>query len=562
MEKIWLIKIKNVIYGPVNFDELQEMILNKKLSLNDEVSRSLSQWIYVKNCKELMDFYYKSVKKSVKDETTGGEKTFIHEIFKGGRLKEKFQKKTDSPHLSVERVEDASVKNLKKLDLESAHEVDFDLHESTDKPQPSEEELFERSDQIRKKAQKKARYIMSIFWVAVVASACIAVFYFVSKNLKKPLNTEDLLKARQAWNIGQYELALSFFKKSSLQNPQDIISLSSLMVQLEDDVYSARKELEKIKKGPSFPRMILLEGMIQLKDQNWLQAENLFDQAQMEEPLLALLNKAILKIKMQKKEEGVEILNQILSQFSLDPVLKNSVLFLKALYQDSNEELENLAKQRRDYSQEASLLLLYRSEDVEDFIWNVLDRDPDLTFNHRYDILSYNPFDLWEGVLLDHCSSIFKRSPENSYFIALYSFCLAQAHLSDQALELIEKAVSQSPKDSLIQAIYGFILRKNNLDEKSFLPIELSVGFNQGGQLILPFILQARVCERKRDWKCAKEYWNKVKDKDPYSLSAQAGLALVLYNQGKKEQAKKKIQQGLNLSPHYIPFLRLDLINF
>ena len=610
MKKNWLVRMKNVIHGPMDQEELERMLRDKKLSPKDEVNKPLMWWVPVKNCKNLMEIYNRS--KPLLEETTGSHKLSKNaaKADSGDQTQQTKLSPSGEP-LSAQRIQDDSFKDLNEPDLKSVQDVEFDSsEEETLKRISPEKEVFESVDHTRTKARKKAGNIIHIVWILCSALILVSVLYFVFPDRFFKINRlnsgQTLTQARQAFQFGYYEKSLSLFRDLSLQTAGDRITKASLIVQLENDAYTAQRILEsaQTQDEDELERMMLIEGMIQYKNNNMENAGNIFNQARLEmkDPSLAFLNQAVMKIKNKDTSSALADLSEILSLENKDQSIVHTVLFLQALFHESllageppvlqlesaesagavsdsedqdaekivetadsissKEILQNLAERKKDYSQEASFLLLYRFfmvQEPEDEslmvsqIQNFLNQDPYLTRDHRRDILSYSPLKVWRGHLMEKCSFIFNQSPENSYFIALYSFCQLQSGLVSEALSGIEKAVSQTPKSPLIQAVYGYALMENRLIDQSILPIELSIQYNQ--KWVLPFILQAKVCEKNQDFECSKKYWEKVESHS--ALSALAGLSLVWYRLDRKELSYEKIKQGLKLSPYHRVFLQL-----
>ena len=516
MKQIWLIKIKNKILGPFRKEELVSMIQARKLTPNDEVNLPCHRWIYVRHCKELMELFDERTQATITRDILTPNKTFIRRLFK---------KKT-AP-IEAETASMPSLKSpagdTKDLNLSSAKEVEFEIKvEETADEEPEDFDSFSNLDQIKKKAKAKSRLVINIFFAAAVLGA--GAFYFfkiIGPSLRK--ESSLLIQARTTFEAGRYPEALLLFKKTKLKTNQDRERLASLLIQIEDNAYLAKRQLEKI--TTTNPRVLILRGLTQMKDQNIKKAEDFFKAAVEEEPYLASLNLALLKIKEGKSEEALPLLDSILDSAPEktpapaaaqdSPPFQNKILFLKALHEKKPQPLieDGLIDSGKDYAQEASLLKHFKSEAFStEGIASILDQNPYLTKEHPFDILSLNPAHLWRDELLPLCQSLFEKSPDSSHFLALYAFCQAQSGFSTQAMEKAQKALDQSPSNPLIQAVFSFVLSQNNIEDSSLAHIDRALQLNRNDEFLLPFILKARFCDKNKDSECSAKYWQKVRE--------------------------------------------------
>ena len=529
MEQIWITRIKGHISGPFSKDEILEMVESKKLSIKDEVNKSLKQWVYVKNASELYDFSSQTKTAQV--------------------IEQKNQEPT-----------------LKELDLENAEVIDYKVDEFEETPKESSAQ-FETIDQVKQKASMKSQKAVKHVWVWIsILSVGALLLYFSKYKYKQQLTPSpisDLSYGRQLFNQGVYTKALDIFKKSTIENDSDRLKLASMLVQLEEDTYQAQINIEKISNlsQTEQSQLQILKGIIAYKNNNLTTAETLFNQALTASPFLGTLHKVILNI--NDREKALNILNQI--DFSHESIKKNKnvLLLLKAYLDPSSTEgdsdlIELFTSNQEDYKQEALLLLLYRQvltnkEEYNITVKKVLDQDPYLTKEYKSDILSYTPHFIWKELLLDVCSNITEKLDSQSHFITLKSLCLAQAGLNIDALRNIEKARAQSPRDPLINSVYVFVSSQNNLDEHTLLDHSLK----QNQNYTLPLILKARFCQNQEDVYCTHNNWSKVRQKNHLSLSAIAGEAWSYSKMGKNKEAQDLIQTGLFISNRYKPLLQL-----
>lgn len=568
MEKIWITRIKGHILGPFSNDEISEMVESKKLSIKDEVNKSLKQWVYVQNASELYDFssQTKTDVPLVKKRRESTRKNWMEDtVILDSPLELPETEKEDNTK-TAQVIEEQNQKPIsKELDLEHAEVIDYKVDEF-EEPPPESDVQFETIDQVRKKAsiksQKAARYI----WVLIlILSASASLFYFskYTEQSNPSAVLDNLSEGHKLFNQGEYAKALDIFKKSHIENDSDRLKLASMLVQLEEDIYQAQINIEKMNNLSPLDqsRLQILKGIIANKNNNPLEAEALFDQALSHSPFLGTLHKVMLNIK--NREQALKILDQ--TDFTNEEVQnnKNLLLLLKAYLEPVDKEdnsalTELLMSTQGDYRQGAFLLLLHRQiltnkEEYNQTVKQVLDQDPYLTQEYRSDILSYTPRFIWKELLLDVCSRIEAQMESKSHFIAVKSLCLTQSGLSIEALKNIEKARTQSPGDPLISSMYVFISSQNNLDEYTLLDHSLK----QNKHYILPLILKARLCQNQQDAYCTHNNWSQVRQKNHLSLSAITGEAWSYFKMDKNEEARSLVQAGLLISNRYKPLLQL-----
>ena len=484
-------------------------------------------------------------------------------------------------------------KNINKpsrcLSVESAQVVDYISQEFEAHGKALNFRQFETAGAGQLKVQKKIQSVASLFWIVIILSSVGAGGFWLFTHQKKILQNQKVnlknkqetatASARVAFDSGDYAESLSLFKIKELSEytqPQDLLSYVSLLVRqadesylygVEDRVENALDQLRVHEDKEISARALILRGIMRAQDKEWLAALSLFNQAQdeMENPELTLIHKMMVSLISQNtfpEEQFLKIQDKNPTHLSL---------FLAAyglLWKDdelANSLLEELISKGVDYAQEASFVSLYAkvmsgsmiNEDELTAVKQVLDFDPYLTAEHRYDILSYSSREVWSQVLMPPCKAMYeKMGTSKSYSIALYAFCQAQAGLLSAAEDSIQTAIEQSPRDALILSLDKFISLQS--DEGADISFDRVLTNNKN--FVLPYILRARFCGKKADFKCAEEYWNKAAEIQSSSLSVQAGRAEALYSKGQIETAQPLLEQGLNRSPSYIPLLRLNSV--
>lgn len=606
MNKIWLLKSKKNITGPYSLEELEKMVEQRQISIGrDEVSKSLKRWVFATNVEELKLAMSRRKKESLIDHTSTFQ-TFISKKIKKMntlRFSEKDSEKdllkldqqnhqpelkldfnpeeeaasSDGDYEEIEspQIQPTSYKNvfINPLDLQEARvlpykEMQTAQHKQSLKQSSKGSDIGEIGD-IRKQVHSRVRVISSWFWLICVVGALIGsagYFLYIGSDTSEEelalLNPESLFlkNARQAFKKGDYQVALNLFKGSASDQSVDILNYASLVLQLTHDTHQVKSLIGQLQTKTDFnkDRKLIIEAILLLKEQNTPGALTQFKQdlEKMRVPVLALIHLAYIQARSNNLTLANQYLNTITGKWRHTEPL---VLFLQALSQKNSSKniLKSLTGEQQLYAQEASLLSLFLESKKSvsiDQVKQVLDQDPFMTFDHRYDILSYSPVQIWQDFLQDKCESIYSKSKEQSYIIALYSLCLAQSGSILAASQSIDTALAQAPRDPLVLSIYAYIVSKSDL-EFGEPYIERAIKYNT--KYTLPFILKARLCEYQEDWLCADEYWRKVKHLRRSSLAAQAWEVKSLLQEDSLEEARLLFQKYIRVAPDYKPLLNL-----
>ena len=74
----------------------------------------------------------------------------------------------------------------------------------------------------------------------------------------------------------------------------------------------------------------------------------------------------------------------------------------------------------------------------------------------------------------------------------------------------------------------------------------------------IPYILAARLFEKKGSWSMARGAWGEILQTDPYHLSALAGMAAANSHLNNEEDAEKYRDRGMGRYPFHVRLLSLQ----
>ena len=233
---------------------------------------------------------------------------------------------------------------------------------------------------------------------------------------------------------------------------------------------------------------------------------------------------------------------------------KSSVSPASAEVQTIKKTLENIIKTPKAYYQEALLAKAYihwleKSSKNTRLIQKLLDTSPFLTADHYYSVFVDRSIYNWAG-WQPLCTTLYQAYPKDKFYITLYSYCLSQSGMHKQARQYIQKAHQTDNDNPLIKAIHAYIIYHEKQDgthatQNSFtFLLSDAVDSNENYNYFLPYILQARFCEKNHDPECAIRHWQLVLQQDP--LSAYTGIANAYWHKKMYKEARHYLQYGMD----------------
>lgn len=251
---------------------------------------------------------------------------------------------------------------------------------------------------------------------------------------------------------------------------------------------------------------------------------------------------------------------------STNPSLSNNPNHISKI----KEILYTMTQNPQTYYQEAMLALAYISllekqpNKTLSLIQKLLDTNPFLTEEYYYNVFIDRKIYTWPA-WTKFCKEIYQSNKNNKFYITFYAYCLSRSGQFTLARQHIKKAHTIDGEDPLIKAIYAYTIytaaqhkNSNNTTSQFVFILSDAVDSNEDYNYFLPYIMQARFCEKNQDWGCAIRYWQMVLQNDP--ISSYAGIANVYYHKKMYKEARQYVGYGLehNFSKRYKPLLLVD----
>lgn len=575
-ESIWLVKSSGRILGPFSASKVSELIRSREISVLDEISPPLRRWQtiqYHDQFREVVD----SLRKATLSERTEATWTPTGT----GGLTQTLTDLSDSD-LTDEMHDDGFLSSSTKEIV--IHDVKEQGRTQTPNPiggryQPSQVQ----NTAIQRQVEKTTRGLWAITLVVLVAVGIFITQKKISGSGGAGFESRPTLAGLKQNVVslvqtGHYAEALKELK-SYFSDPNQAGDLAiyygSLLIQVEGQTVLGRRLLNQVlsAKRPEAKQAYTGLGVADLIDGQVDSAEDNFQKALSYDGsyVPALVN--LSSVYLQKGDYG-KAKTMAVKALRISPAQGEALLNLAEaqlyLYKSNNNlnELNSVGKMIKeftdknwDFRTELSFYGLYfdylrNEKNLEEKLRSYLDRDPQLTSDHRHNVFIYRGRSQWK-VLSRFCEQMAEKIGDSARVATFVASCYAREGRWDQARRQIERAVNQAPRDPLIQAWYSYIFKESGDPEQASVILGRASEYNRRGEYVLPVLLQARFCQSNGDTDCARESWQKIYEFDMDYLPALAGMAWVNVKKKTFGEANKLVDRGLRISPDYIPLLEL-----
>jgi tetratricopeptide (TPR) repeat protein len=570
----WLVKSSGRILGPFPSTKIIDLLRTREISVLDEVSSPLRRWQtiqYHEEFKEIID----SLRKSNLSEKT--EATWTPT----GVTSNLTQTLTD---ISGGELTDELSEDMIGFTNTAKEIVVHNVQEQTHTPSPPPGGRYQtqqgQSTAIQRQVEKTTR---GLWLVTIVVLVGVALFIVQKRLARGGLDGRPSLSTltQSVVNniaIGQFADALrelKAFYPDPGQAGEQSIYYGLLLLQVEGQTTISRRLLNSVITNRRADMKQAYDGLgiADMLDGQLDSAQDNFDRALNLEPgyIPAIVNAGITAL-MKGDYHRAKALS--LRALQLNSSLGEPLLTLAeaqlGIYKGSNNpndltQVNKLIKdfhlRQWDYSPELGFYSLYfdflkQDKMLDDKLRDYLDRDPQLTMDHRHSLYIYHSRAPWKN-LARLCERMGEKLGATSRTAVFLASCYSQEQRWDQARRSIDRAVQQSPKDALVQAWTSYIQKESGDENEASVMLGRASESNRRGEYALPVLLQARFCAMAGDNDCAKDLWQRLYERDLDFLPAISGLAWVNANKSAHGEANKLLEKGLRTSPEYKPLLQL-----
>lgn len=572
-ESAWLVKSSGRIIGPFSTDRIAELLRSREISVLDEVSRPLRRWQTIQYHDEFKDIVESMRKANLSERTeatwtpTGITSNLTQTLtdLTDGELTEEISDEITFSSTAKEIV----IHNVQEQ--RAANTVS-----AAGRFQPSQIQ----NTAIQRQVEKTTRGL----WVATILILLIVFAFIAKKRMNgagfdvRPTQARVKQNVVAAVQIGHYADALKELKNYFTDPGQAgelAIYYGSLLIQVENQTTVGRRLLNQVLSAhrPEVKQAYTGLGVADLIDGQLDSAQINFEKALEVDPTFvpAIINQSFLYIQkgdyQRAKQLAQKAMNLGTNQAEALLGLAEAQLYLYKVNSNINDLMrvnrllkEYLARQY-DYAAELGFYSLYfdylhGDKNLDDKIGHYLDRDPEMTGDHRHNVFIYRGRANWK-ILSRFCEQMSDKIGDSARTSNFLAACYAYEGRWDSARRNIEKAVNQSPRDALTQAWYSVVLKESGDPEQASVVLGRANEYNRKGEYVLPALMQARFCEKNKDAECARENWQRIYERNLDSLPAVAGMAWVYAQNKTYGEAVKLIDKGLKISSEYIPLLEL-----
>ncbi len=569
-DKQWLVKSNDSVLGPYEFDRVVENIFNGDIHLLDEIKGPFERWRPIKD-HSLFAAAIEKLKASTYQ--ARGEHTMTATL--------DIHTKTDTPTQTVSVIDQETATETPHIHGEEDNMEPTRVYQP---PQAMEAPIPPNSAVHRSAQSQKKRFPLVFvfsFLLLVIGGAGYLVYEFKqSKLIEQKISAFDQFTDAGMENlkVGEYEKALKNFSKAYNISPNDsnlLIEMSPLAIQFGGQFNQVQTNIESMlaksrqktinKIGNNIVGLSYsYRGKFAEALANYDEALNFDNQF-----MPAQLNKAYALMKVQKAEQAVSLMRQVVAENKEKSVAH--FFYIRALLELGlkNEDdailsevlsvADQFAQRHYDFKQEVAFLVAIANskldsepENLLKHVKNFLKIDFELTNLHVHDpLIDFQGFNWLDFIPM--CNKL-ASGLGDFHSKLLNGFCLLKVRRTIEAKNIFEDLLSQQNEDGILQALYASSLLK--LEELS--QAKNSLGFLSQMDQQKPLIETIlRGCLVAGDMNCGRAIFKGQHSKHLSLLYSHWGNASLLLKDNRSE-SRASIREGLGQSPNFAPLLKMQ----
>lgn len=356
-DKKWLIKSENKILGPYSFEQIEDLLLKKQISLIDEVRDTSTRWLYLREnieLKKTIDAV--RIKLDAKSESTKAIHTNISQIGTqtAGENMQATQTSTDQYTDVSLNVQEASIVS------ETASEVITRAHGSFDQVERNKSgKVKSYAFQNDYKTQERTalfskKFLFGILFASVFSGLVIFSYFVYNKHNQQQLEQESIAQIKKYKLLGLDQKAVeSFSALSSQLQKKYLIDVIELFPLLESAGLVQIKDIDTVERAMDLQledkvNLLLARFWFYMQTQNLDLAQNQIVKAKTLQPSNSLVieNEAILNLKTGKYRKAIDAFSKLYSKEQLGRYVVGALQGLSGLSQaeraKANPEIEKL----------------------------------------------------------------------------------------------------------------------------------------------------------------------------------------------------------------------------
>ena len=574
-----MVKSNGRILGPFQKEQVHEMLRAKEIVVLDEVAPPFRRFRYIRDHEEFVEIVEEVRKMNF---GSNEDHTFATNATNTASITERL-----GTHATEEITHDLVDSLTEEIVITDIEEETFD---SIAKRTNASSSFIPVGDDLQSDSSDWTS--RGLWALAVLVIVGVVGYVYYSRQMAQPESFqtdggEVRDKGLGHYYSGDYDLAMPLLLKAYTNDPNDLelaSLLAPVLIQNGAEGYTQAETMVnqiRTQGGKYSTRSYVIEGLLQLKRQDFAQARVTLETAIQQDPFSwqAFTNLGIAAYRQQ---------NYVMAKNHFDTALKIELQrstsrgephLMKAqslLEMWKREKDERFLKQARlgidsylnefsDYKQEALLLKAFADFALRDYksaertVDQLIDTDPFLTDEHAKDPTVYRDTLEWSS-LLNWCQALVSGMSSSSHLETLHALCLVQTDEKEiEAREVINAAINQAPQDPLVHGVFAFVNWHLGSDIKAEMLATKAIEMNQHSATKLPYIIKARICESLENYECSLEQWKEVQQRDQASVSALGGISTSYLNLKKFTQFESSFNTARKYSRYYKPLLRAQV---
>lgn len=565
VDKKWLVKSNDNILGPVEFDIVVDSIFNGDIHLLDEIKGPFERWRPIKD-HSLFAAEIEKLKASTYHPR--GEHTMTATV--------DIHTKTDKKTQTISGIDDdTGTITPTVIQSEKYKDEDHDEFYNSDEFNPQQRPL-------KKEPKRRSPFVFIFTFILMIFGGAVYLVYDFeqTKLVEQKISAFDQLTDAGMNNlkVGEYEQALKNFTQAYNISPNDsnlLIEMSPVAIQFGGQFHQVQTNIENMMAGNRQKTVNKIGhniiGLSYSYRSKFSEALVSYDESLVfdKQFLPAKLNKAFALIKLEKYEQAVTLMREIVGQNRDKAVVHffylRALLGLaidkgdRALFSEVLSVADQFSQRFYEFKQEVFFLvavaqgyLIKDPKDMLSYVKNFLKVDFELTNLHVHnplmDFQSFNWIDF-----MPMCNQMSQVLDEYHQKL-LNGFCMLKIRRTIEAKNIFEELLSQNNNDGILYSLYASSLLK--LDELS--QAKNSLGLLSQMDQKMPLVETIlRGCLVAGDLKCGQVIFKGPHSKHLSLLYSHWGNAMI---QLKNDSggARASVREGLKQSPNFAPLLKLQ----
>ncbi len=306
----WIVKAENKILGPFSFEQIEELIQKKQISLIDEVRDSETRWLYVRENPE-----FKSIVDSIRKELDSKlESTKTYQSY--SKTEDATKTKSDIPTYTDAAFEVRDISVVKEIIQNQQQEKNQFFQDEMNKKDKVKLYGLDQDQKVQTRVQSSSKSFLiylSLIFILVVGST--VGYYFYQKMNQQKQEEQWALQIKKYKFLGLDLKAVEIYNKLPLENQRKLLpQVIELLPLLEASGTIQNRDIEALKNIPDLlpeqkAHLHLVQFSSAMAAQDYKAAQDFITKATTLQPSSVLVkeNEALIDIKTNQHQKALDI---------------------------------------------------------------------------------------------------------------------------------------------------------------------------------------------------------------------------------------------------------------